>query len=83
MNKRSYTKLFSTNLNALCVLNPVNQSIDDLSIVKVVVSGVRLIYPTSYVLVTDLDNHGLPEPSSREPLYTYQVIYPLLRGETG
>lgn len=66
-----------------CVLNPVNQSIDDLSIVKVVVSGVRLIYPTSYVLVTDLDNHGLPEPSSREPLYTYQVIYPLLRGETG
>jgi len=29
--------------------------------VEVMVSGVRLIYPTSYVLVTDIDNpHGLP-----------------------
>jgi len=31
--------------------------------VEVVVSGVRLVYPTSYVLVTDIDNHLLCEAS--------------------
>ena len=38
-------------------------------------SGVLLIYPTSYVLVTDLDNHGTeqPPPVERLPIYSYQA----------
>ena len=34
--------------------------------VEVVVSGVRLVYPTSYVLVTDIDNHLICEQSGNE-----------------
>jgi len=34
--------------------------------VEVVVSGVRLVYPTSYVMVTDIDNHLLCENSGED-----------------
>jgi len=34
--------------------------------VEIVVGGVRLVYPTSYVLVTDIDNHLICETSGQE-----------------